>query len=489
MRGFLLVALGAALIWLGLRRGGTSSAAGPDETNLSGSSALDGAPKRGEGFTAKLPEQGGDRGPSASERGPSSETAVRPVVPPAASDAAGPARAEPAVLLAADESLPLATRTRAIDLALDGARRSVPGTGAELARSEAPEQLARLLVECWGNDEPGPLEQCLSSDDEARLPVGRRQLIASFWQACRGESERARAQLDRIEAEGGVTGEQLALLQVAISPGGSRAIPASSSSRDPLARAMRMVLAESEGRIALTRADYARAAEAYSDLVLHELGAPWPPQRESLLRWGEALHRAQKMHRLSPRGPWASVDYLVKSNDNLIGIRKRVIAANDRLLLCTGLMAAVNQIDGDRITPGDTLRFPTDIPNVLVDLDARVAVFRLGSEAVRVWQVGIGREGHETPVGTYVVGEKMENPPHMPHGGPPLPFGHPENPLGTRWIAWNKAGKGTTFGFHGTSNPNGVGERVSKGCIRMRNEDVEELFELLPRDARIVVQP
>jgi len=153
------------------------------------------------------------------------------------------------------------------------------------------------------------------------------------------------------------------------------------------------------------------------------------------------------------------------------------------------LMGLVNGVQDGRITPGDILKFPTDSANVLVDLDARLVVFRLGSEAVRVWRVGIGREGHETPVGTYTVGEKLERPSHMPIGGKQLPYGHPENPLGTRWIAWNNAGKNTSFGFHGTSDPDGVGERASQGCIRMRNEDVEELFELIPKDARVIVQP
>ena len=41
----------------------------------------------------------------------------------------------------------------------------------------------------------------------------------------------------------------------------------------------------------------------------------------------------------------------------------------------------------------------------------------------------------------------------------------------------------------GTNDPDGVGGKVSAGCIRMRNEDVEELYELLPVGSRVVVQP
>ena len=74
-------------------------------------------------------------------------------------------------------------------------------------------------------------------------------------------------------------------------------------------------------------------------------------------------------------------------------------------------------------------------------------------------------------------------------GKDPIPFGDPENPLGTRWMAWNEDDKGTSLGFHGTTDPEGVGGRVSKGCVRMRNADVELLYDVLPRGAVVAVRP
>ena len=50
-------------------------------------------------------------------------------------------------------------------------------------------------------------------------------------------------------------------------------------------------------------------------------------------------------------------------------------------------------------------------------------------------------------------------------------------------------GKKTSFGFHGTNDEAGVGQRVSRGCIRLRNDDVRELYELLPVGAQVIVQP
>ncbi|MEZ5973868.1 MAG: L,D-transpeptidase [Planctomycetota bacterium] len=83
----------------------------------------------------------------------------------------------------------------------------------------------------------------------------------------------------------------------------------------------------------------------------------------------------------------------------------------------------------------------------------------------------------------------MKEPVWTRPGQPALPYGHPDNLLGARWLGWYQDGVKTDYGFHGTNDESGVGGRVSSGCIRMRNADVELLFELLPSGARVVVQP
>jgi lipoprotein-anchoring transpeptidase ErfK/SrfK len=74
----------------------------------------------------------------------------------------------------------------------------------------------------------------------------------------------------------------------------------------------------------------------------------------------------------------------------------------------------------------------------------------------------------------------------FPQGQRPVPFGEPENPLGTRWIAWEGS---NGLGFHGTSEDDQIGEEASDGCIRLWNWAVEELFEILPMGSDIRVQP
>jgi lipoprotein-anchoring transpeptidase ErfK/SrfK len=126
---------------------------------------------------------------------------------------------------------------------------------------------------------------------------------------------------------------------------------------------------------------------------------------------------------------------------------------------------------------------------VLVDLEDRWALFFLGQEVAAAWPVGIGRPGEDTPPGDYVVKNKLENPPWMKEGQEPIPFGDPRNPLGTRWMGWSTPeGARTSYGFHGTWEPESIGQAASDGCIRLLNDDAEELFLVLPEGAPIRIQ-
>lgn len=177
------------------------------------------------------------------------------------------------------------------------------------------------------------------------------------------------------------------------------------------------------------------------------------------------------------------------AGDSLIAIRARVLAAHPRMLLCTGLIARSNELrDEAAIRPGDVLRIPTDAAHILVDISAMWALYMLGDEVAAAWEVGVGKDASPTRPGVYTVGLKQKDPMWSPVGRTPVPYGDPQNPLGTRWMAWYEAGKNTSLGFHGTNDERGVGQRVSDGCVRMRNQDVEALFEILPKDAPVQVQ-
>ena len=105
---------------------------------------------------------------------------------------------------------------------------------------------------------------------------------------------------------------------------------------------------------------------------------------------------------------------------------------------------------------------------------------------VRSIPVGIGQEGRETPTGLWRVkqGGKMIKPPWSdPETGKLLRHGDPGYALGSRWIALEgikgNAKDRSGFGIHGTTEPETIGTKSSKGCIRLHNGDVIFIYNLL----------
>ena len=56
--------------------------------------------------------------------------------------------------------------------------------------------------------------------------------------------------------------------------------------------------------------------------------------------------------------------------------------------------------------------------------------------------------------------------------------------LGTRWMGFDITG----YGIHGTTEPDKIGQQVTAGCVRMRNEEVEELYTLIPVGTEVTIQ-
>ena len=73
--------------------------------------------------------------------------------------------------------------------------------------------------------------------------------------------------------------------------------------------------------------------------------------------------------------------------------------------------------------------------------------------------------------GTFTIVNRVTQPTYYRPGKVVAPG--PRNPLGTRWIGLSQKG----YGIHGTDAPQSIGHARSQGCIRLRNADVEKLFE------------
>lgn len=108
-----------------------------------------------------------------------------------------------------------------------------------------------------------------------------------------------------------------------------------------------------------------------------------------------------------------------------------------------------------------------------------------GAIFLKRFRVGLG-EHDSTPTGEWLVDTKLENPRYYSprtEGPRVIEPDDPANPLGERWIALigqsgQAVGK-SSYGIHGTIEPDSIGKKKSMGCIRMLNEDVELVYEML----------
>ena len=119
--------------------------------------------------------------------------------------------------------------------------------------------------------------------------------------------------------------------------------------------------------------------------------------------------------------------------------------------------------------------------------DRKVYVYR-GDTLEKSYPVAIGRPGWETPTGEYEVFSQIVDPGWTNPLTDEVMAPGPDNPLGDRWIAFWTDGV-NSIGFHGTPNRDSVGQAASHGCIRMYNEDVRELFEIVAVGTPVVVEP
>lgn len=177
----------------------------------------------------------------------------------------------------------------------------------------------------------------------------------------------------------------------------------------------------------------------------------------------------------------------VQKGDSLAKICKR--AQKDQSLNVTpGMLRWLNGIPGDRIKPDQELAIPRGELRVVVSKSRFRLDLWLGGGIVRSYAVALGRE-EKTPIFDFVVESKLEKPPwDDPTTGKRIHYGEPGYALGTRWLGFNDAEGHAGLGIHGTDDPGSIGTNASLGCVRLRNPDVEDLFELVPLRAKVSIR-
>ena len=132
---------------------------------------------------------------------------------------------------------------------------------------------------------------------------------------------------------------------------------------------------------------------------------------------------------------------------------------------------------GPNPIPGD--------PFIVINKKTNELVFYIDNQEKYQFTIASGKEDEDTPEGLYTIITKFEAPEYTRKK---IPGNDVRNPLGTRWMGIDARNtNGRVYGIHGTNEEKSIGKKVSGGCIRMKNEEVETLFESVPLGTKVYI--
>ncbi|MCD8138251.1 MAG: L,D-transpeptidase family protein, partial [Planctomycetaceae bacterium] len=155
-------------------------------------------------------------------------------------------------------------------------------------------------------------------------------------------------------------------------------------------------------------------------------------------------------------------------------------------------ISRINGIDPNRIRVGMDLKLVVGDVSIVVRKNEHdpaktpTVTWYLDGRWIREYQACVG-DGNKTPAGVYHLTSKERDPSWTnPANGQLLPNNHPENILGSRWMAM-KGMNTQGLGIHGTTVDDSIPGYTSAGCVRLLNKNVEELFSFARIDNRVTV--
>ena len=172
--------------------------------------------------------------------------------------------------------------------------------------------------------------------------------------------------------------------------------------------------------------------------------------------------------------------YVVRPGDTLIGIASKYNTNYE-------FIVRINNKHRTSIRVGERLKILKGNVTVLVDKSDYTLTLLLDGHFIKQYPVGTGKSD-KTPEGKFIVDNKLINPVWYSPDGLIYQFGDPKNILGTRWIGFEDKKGLYGYGIHGTTDPDTIGKEMSNGCIRLRNEDVEDLFDYVKAKMTVVIQ-
>ncbi|MBI3999446.1 MAG: L,D-transpeptidase family protein [Candidatus Omnitrophica bacterium] len=199
------------------------------------------------------------------------------------------------------------------------------------------------------------------------------------------------------------------------------------------------------------------------------------PSAEDLKSIRRALEDLNMKILFSPIITSDSFLYTVQPGDSLHKIAKKHTTTIE-------LIKKSNHLSSDTIQSGMKLKISKAVYSITIDKSENKLILYSDKELLKTYRVATGREGHRTPIGSFTVVNKLTNPTWY-KAGAVVPPGSPDNILGTRWLGFSLE----SYGIHGTTLPETIGTDASEGCVRMLNQDVEELYAVIPIDTTVTI--
>ena len=172
--------------------------------------------------------------------------------------------------------------------------------------------------------------------------------------------------------------------------------------------------------------------------------------------------------------------YEVQRGDLLQNIAKKYKVPHEIIMRVNGIS------DPKRLMAGQKIKVIEGPFNVVVYKGNFTMDLYLQNKYIKTYRVGLGKVDRETPSGRWRVepsGKLVEPSWYDEETGRNYDASDPDYPLGSRWIAIEGMDDNTRdrkgFAIHGTKEPESIGTRSSRGCIRLFNGDVVEVYNML----------
>jgi len=186
---------------------------------------------------------------------------------------------------------------------------------------------------------------------------------------------------------------------------------------------------------------------------------------------------------LSPIIDECSTEYAVQPRDALAKIARKFNTT-------VNLIKRSNNLSSDTIRPNQKLKINTCKFSIVVDKSQNLLFLKRKGEVIKTYIVSTGKD-NSTPTGTFYIGRNKLIKPTWYKTGAIIPPDSPENILGSRWMGLGGVDDGGVeiegYGIHGTIKPNDLGKQITLGCVRMKNEDIEVLFDIVPVGIEVII--